>query len=450
MANFKLVDRDTSYLLPPSVDEWLPEGHLARFVVEITDQLDISAIERQYTGSGSDAYHPRMLLALLFYSYATGTFSSRKIEKATFESVPTRYVAGNQHPDHDTICSFRRRFLEPIGALFTQILLVAAEMDMVELGDVSIDGTKINANASKHKAMSWGRARELEDQLAGEVEELLAAAEQADKQDKDDGQLPEELERRQDRLEKIREAKAQIEKRAKARYEEEKVEYDERMVERAEKEQRTGKKIPGRPPKPPEPGPREGDQVNFTDPESRIMPTSENGWQQAWNAQAAVDMDSHLIVGGHISQATNDKRQLAPVLDSLQTLPEELGSPERITADNGYYSEDNISEAADREITPYLATGRQKHNPRWDQRVADPGPPPEKATEAEQMGWRLKTPEGKAFYGRRKATVETVFGIIKHVMGFRQFSLRGLWKVGGEWNLVKCAYNLKRMHALAT
>lgn len=449
MANFKLVDRDTPYLLPPSVDEWLPEGHLARFVVEITDQLDISAIERAYTGSGSDAYHPRMLLALLFYSYATGTFSSRKIEKATFESVPTRYVAGNQHPDHDTICSFRRRFLEPIGALFTQILLVAAEMDMVELGDVSIDGTKINANASKHKAMSWGRARELEDQLAGEVEELLAAAEQADKQDKDDRQLPEELERRQDRLEKIREAKAQIEKRAKARYEEEKVEYEERMADRTAKEKRTGKKTPGPKPKPPEPGPREGDQVNFTDPASRIMPTSEHGWQQAWNAQAVVDMSSHLIVGGHLSQAPNDKQQLEPALQTLEKLPEELGEAKRITADSGYYSEDNIKEASDRELTPYLAMGRQTHNQRWDQRLADPGPPPEDPTPAEAMSWRLKTPEGKAFYGRRKATVETVFGIIKQVLGFRQFSLRGLQKAAGEWQLVQCAYNLKRMHALA-
>ncbi len=312
MANFRLVDRETSYLLPPSVDEWLPAGHLARFVVEITDQLDISAIERQYTPGGSDAYHPRMLLALLFYSYATGTFSSRKIEKASFESVPTRYVAGNPRPDHDTICTFRRRFLEPIGALFTQILLVAAEMDMLELGDVSIDGTKINANASKHKAMSWGRACQLEDQLSEEVAELLEKAEAADNDGEDDRQLPKELERRQDRLARIREAKGRIEERAEARYTTEKDKYDQRMADRAEKEQRTGKKIPGREPAPPEPGPREGDQVNFTDPESRIMPTSENGWQQAYNAQAALDMDSHLIVGGRLSQAPNDSRQLQP------------------------------------------------------------------------------------------------------------------------------------------
>src|SRR5699024_9085888 len=385
MANFRLVDRETSFLLPPSVDEWLPEGHLARFVVDITDQLDISSIESRYTGSGSDAYHPRILLALLFYSYATGTFSSSKIEKASYESVPTRYVAGNQHPDHDTICTFRRRFLEPIGALFTQILLVASEMDMVELGDVSIDGTKVNANASKHRAMSWGRACQLEDQLSEEVDELLAVAEAADHQEEDDRQLPEELERRQDRLEKIRAAKAMIEERAEARYEQERAEYEQRMAARAEKQQRTGKKIPGRPPKPPEPGPRDKDQVNFTDPESRIMPTNENGWQQAYNAQAAVDMNSHLILGGHLSQAPNDKQQLQPALDTLDGLPVDLGKPEQIVADNGYYSEDNVNEVTDRKMTPYLATGRRKHNPRWDERRADEPSP------VEAMDWRLQT-----------------------------------------------------------
>jgi len=447
MANFRLVDRETSYLLPPSVDEWLPDDHLARFVVEITDQLDISAIERQYTGSGSDAWHRRMLLALLFYSYATGTFSSRKIETASFESVPTRYVAGNQHPDHDTICTFRRRFLEPIGALFTQILLVAAEMDMVQLGDVSIDGTKIKSNASKHKAMSWKRACALEDQLSEEVAELLAAAEAADGQAGEGEQLPEELARRQERLAQIKQAKAMIAQRAEARYEAEQVAHEQKMADRDEKEQRTGKKTRGPTPNPPEPGPRGKDQVNFTDPASRIMPTS-NGWQQAWNAQAAVDMDSHLIVGGRLSQAPNDKQQLQPALDTIDALPDSIGQAENITADNGYYSEDNVKEATDRELTPYIATGRRKHNPRWDERRADPGPPPDDPTPVEAMAWRLQTPEGKDFYGRRKATVETVFGIIKQVMGFRQFLLRGLEKAAGEWNLVQCGYNLKRMHAL--
>jgi len=450
MANFKLVDRETSYLLPPSVDEWLPEDHLARFVVEIVDQLDISALERTYTGSGSDAYHPRMMTALLFYSYATGVYSSRKIEAATYESVPVRYVAANQHPDHDTVCTFRRRFFEPLGDLFTQILLVAAEMGLTELGDVAIDGSKFTANASKHKAMSWQRACQLEDQLSQEVAELLEAAEAADAADEDSQKLPEELQRRQDRLAQIRQAKAMIEERAEERYKQEQAEYTQKMAERRAKEQQTGKKTPGRKPQPPEPGPREKDQVNFTDPESRIMLTSSNGWQQAWNGQMAVDMDSHLIVGGHISQAPNDKQELEPMLDSLEAVPEQIGDPKRIAADSGYYSEDNIEEAADHKVIPYVATGRQNHNQRWDERLADPGPSPKDASQIQQMAWRLKTQEGKAFYGQRKATVETVFGIIKQVMGFRQFNLRGLEKVTGEWNLVKCAYNLKRMHALAT
>jgi len=449
MANFKLVDRETSYLLPPSVDQWLPEDHLARFVVEMVDELDISALESSYTGSGSDAYHPRMMTALLFYSYATGEFSSRKIEAATYESVAFRYVAANQHPDHDTICSFRRRFFEPLGDLFTQILLVAEQMGLTELGDVAIDGSKFKANASKHKAMSWKRACQLEDQLSQEVAELLEKAEAADADEEDGQQLPEELERRQDRLTQIRQAKQMIEERAARRHEQEKAEYEARMAGRRAKEARTGKKTSGPKPKPPEPGPREKDQVNFTDPASRIMLTSSNGWQQAWNAQMAVDMDSHLIVGGHISQAPNDKQQLAPTLDALEALPEQLGTLQRITADSGYYSEDNITEAIDREITPYLAMGRQNHNQRWDERLAEPPEPPEDASPIEHMQWRLKTPDGKAFYGQRKATVETVFGIIKQVMGFRQFSLRGTRKAAGEWNLVRCAYNLKRMHALA-
>lgn len=449
MANFRLVDRDTSYLLPPSMDEWLPEDHLARFVVEIVDELDISALEGSYTGSGSDAYHPRMMTALLFYSYSTGEFSSRKIEKATYESVAFRYVAANQHPDHDTICSFRKRFFEPLGDLFTQILLVAEQMGLTELGNVAIDGSKFKANASKHKAMSWKKACALEDQLSQEVAELLEKAEAADRQDESAEGLPEELQRRRDRLAQIRRAKKMIEQRAEQRHEQEKAEYEAKMAERRAKEQRTGKKTSGPKPNPPEPGPRDRDQVNFTDPQSRIMLTSSNGWQQAWNAQMAVDMDSHLIVGGHISQAPNDKQQLEPTLDALEALPEQLGTLQRITADSGYYSEDNVNEASDRNLTPYVATGRQPHNPRWDERLAEPPDPPEDASPIEHMQWRLKTPDGKAFYGQRKATVETVFGIIKQVMGFRQFSLRGTRKVAGEWNLVRCAYNLKRMHALA-
>ncbi|MEX0823709.1 MAG: transposase, partial [Balneolaceae bacterium] len=329
-ANFRLVDRDTAYLLPPSVDEWLPENHLARFVVEIVDQLDISALEGAYTGSGSDAYHPRMMLALLFYCYANGIFSSRKMEAATYESVPVRYVAANQHPDHDTICAFRRRFLAPLSDLFTQILLVAHQMGLVEVGDVAIDGSKANANASKHKAMSWQRACQLEEQLSDEVAEMMGQAEAADNESIDTDSLPKELALRQDRLEQIRQAKAMIEERAEERYQQEKAAYEQKMADRAAKEKRTGKKTPGRPPSPPDPGPTGSDQVNFTDSESRIMLTSSNGWQQAWNLQSSVDMDSYIILGGHLTQATNDKQQLTPALDALEALPDELGTLQRI------------------------------------------------------------------------------------------------------------------------
>ena len=449
-ANFRLVDRDTAYLLPPSVDEWLPENHLARFVVEIVDELDISALEGAYTGSGSDAYHPRMMLALLFYGYATGVFSSRKIEAATFELVPMRYVAANQHPDHDTICSFRRRFLEPLSDLFTQILQIAHQMGLVQVGDVAIDGSKAKANASKHKAMSWKRACQLEDQLSGEVAELMERAEQADCEQVEAESLPEEIQLRTERLEQIRQAKSIIKQRATRRYENQKAAYDQKMAERETKKKQTGKKPPGRPPSPPEPGPRDKDQVNFTDPESRIMLTSSNGWQQAWNLQSCVDMNSYMILGGTITQATNDRQQLKPVLDQIEALPDSLGRVERVAADAGYFSEQNTELVTDHEATPYISPGRQQHHMSWRQRLADSGPPPEDPTPVEAMAWRLKTNEGRTFYGKRKSTVEPVFGIIKHVMGFRQFLLRGLEKVSVEWKLLQCAYNLKKMHTMVS
>jgi len=448
-TNFRLVDRDTAYLLPPSVDEWLPDNHLARFVVEIVDELDVSSLEEAYTSSGSDAYHPRMMLALLFYCYATGTFSSRKMEAATYESVPVRFVAANQHPDHDTICTFRRRFLEPLSNLFVQILEIAHEMELVEVGDVAIDGSKANANASKHKAMSWERVCQLEDQLSEEVDEMMAQAEQADDESIDTDSLPEEIARRTERLEKIRAAKAMIEERAEERYKQEKADYEKKMDEREAKEKRTGKKTPGRTPKPPESGPKNSDQVNFTDAGSRIMLTSSNGWQQAYNVQNSVDMDSYMILGGHITQATNDKQQLKPALDDLEALPDELGTIKRIAADSGYFSQDNVEDVTGRQATPYIVKGRQNHHPDWTKRLAKADPPPDNPTPVEAMQWRLSTQEGKDFYAKRKSTVEPVFGIIKGVMGFRQFLLRGIKKVRGEWRLLQCAYNLKRMHVLA-
>lgn len=450
MANFRLVDRDTTYLLPPSVNEWLPEDHLGRFVVEIVDQLDISVLESDYQGSGSDAYHPRMMLALLFYSYATGVFSSRKIESASYDSVATRYVAGNEHPDHDTICTFRRRFFEQLGNLFVQILMIAEQMDMVSLGDISFDGSKFKANAGKHKAMSWKRACELEDQLSEEVSELLRRAEAADQSDGEAERLPEEIAHRKKRLAKIKQAKAMIAQRAAQRYETETEDYEKKMAERAEKEEKTGKKVRGRKPKPPEPGPRDKDQVNFTDPQSRIMPTSQNGWQQAWNVQAGVDMDAYLLISGYVSQSPTDRQEVEENLNQIAELPDPLGTPDRTVFDAGYFSEENVNLAdEDYRVEPYISENREKHHPNLEELFGNPGPPPDDPTPLEAMRWRMQTEEGKEFYSKRKSTVEPVFGIIKQAMGFRQFLHRGHQKVSGEWDLVKCAYNLKRMHTLA-
>jgi predicted house-cleaning noncanonical NTP pyrophosphatase (MazG superfamily) len=325
-----------------------------------------------------------MLLSLLFYGYATGTFSSRALETATYDSVAVRFVAGNQHPDHDTICTFRRRFLPAIEGLFLQILQVAVEMGVLTVGDVALDGTKIKANASKHKALSYRYAQKLEAQLTAEVEELIAAAEQADAEDLPDTlSIPDEIARREDRLQTIQRVKQVIEERAQERFEEEQADYEERLRQRREEEEQTGRKKPGPKPTPPTatgPGPK--DQVNLTDEGSRIMHTSANGFQQAYNAQATVCMDTHLILGGHVSQKSNDKQELAPALEALEALdereglePEDTedrppGRPGRLAADSGYYSTNNITACENRRIVPYISKGRQTHNQRWTERFA--------------------------------------------------------------------------------
>jgi transposase len=293
MSNFRPIDRQTPYLLPPSVEDWLPERHLARFVVEIVQGLDLSAMSKAYRGSAPASYHPAVLLAILVYGYATGVFSSRKLERATYDSVAFRFVAANQHPDHDTIAAFRKRFLKEIGALFVKILLLAREMGVLKLGTVALDGTKIHANASRHSALSYEHAGKIEAQLQAGVTELLAKAEAADKADVPDGMsIPEELARREERLKKIAEAKAKIEARAKERYEREKAEHEAKLAARKAKEKATGKKPGGKPPAPPVEGPLPTDQVNLTDEESRIMPVAGGGFEQCYNAQAVVAEDS--------------------------------------------------------------------------------------------------------------------------------------------------------------
>ena len=446
---FRNLDRQTPYMMPPSVNDWLPEGHLARFIVEIVERLDLSPIRNAYSGRGLYAHHPQMLLALLFYGYATGVFSSRKLERATYDSVAFRYIAGNEHPDHDTIAAFRKRFLPELSALFTQILQIAHEMKVLKLGSISLDGTKIQANASKHRALSWGHACKIEEQLKTEVEELLRQAESADKNDLPDGyDIPEELIRRADRLAAIAAAKAKMEEWAAERHTQEEAEYKRKQEARKAKEKETGQKARGREPKAPEAGVRNRDQVNLTDEESRIMPESGGGFEQNYNAQASVDVDSLLVVEQHITQETNDKEQLIPALEILNTLPKELGKVETVLADAGYFSAKNVEFSHEHGCEPYIAPGREGHNPKLQERFEEPPALSDGASVVDQMKHKLKTPAGRAIYAKRKSTVEPVFGVIKAVMGFRQFLLRGLESVRGEWTLVCMAWNLKRLHVL--
>jgi len=450
MSNFRPIDRDTGFLMPPSVDEWLPERHLARFVVDVVAGLDLRAMTSTYRGSGEAPYHPRLLLGIVIYGYATGVFSSRKLERATYDSVAFRFIAANEHPDHDTIAAFRRRFLQQIGTLFVQVLGVARELGVLKLGTVALDGTKIHANASRHSALSYEHAGKIEAQLQAEVADLMAKAEAADQADVPDGMsIPEELARREQRLAMIAKARATIEVRAKERHARERAEYEAKLATREAKSAATGKKPRGRTPVPPVEGPLPTDQVNLTDEQSRIMPVPGGGFEQCYNAQAVVAAGSLLVVVADVVQAPNDKQQLQPMLDQVSALPETLGKADVLLADNGYFSEANVEACAAAGIDPLIAMGRDPHHPSLAERFADAPPPPDAPTPLKTMAHRLKTPEGKTLYGLRKHTPEPVFGIIKSALGFRQFLLRGLDNVRGEWSLVTMAWNMKRMFVLA-
>jgi transposase len=450
MSNFRPINRDTGFLLPPSVDEWLPQRHLARFVVEVIDGMDLSRLVKAYRGSGCASYHPAMLLGLLVYGYATGVFSSRAIERATYDSVAFRFLGGNEHPDHDTIAAFRKRFIGEIEPLFVEVLKLARQMGMLKMGTVALDGTKVHANASRHSALSYGHIKKIEKQLKKEVQQLLRLAEQADGVNVPDGMsIPEELERRAVRLAALAEAKAKIEARAQERLEREQGEHQAKMAAREAQAQRTGKKPRGRPPEPPTGGIADKEQINLTDEDSRIMPVAGGGFDQSYNAQAAVATGSMLVVATEVTQASNDKEQLMPMMNKVQALPKELGKVKRALADSGYLSESNVERCEAAKIEPLIALGRQRHHASWRERFAPtPKAPPESATAMQKMAYRLKTPEGKKRYALRKQTPEPVFGIIKSVMRFRQFSLRGMKNVKGEWNLVTMSWNIKRMFAL--
>jgi transposase len=443
-----MVDYDKALDQTVTIRDVLPPDHLARFIARVVLMLDVSAIYAQYAPVGGEAYAPELLLGLLFYGYATGVFSSRKIEKATYESIPFRFLAGGWHPDHDTIANFRKTFLPEITNLFAQVLVIAHELGVLQLGTISVDGSKVHADASKSHAVSYGRLLQMERRLSTEVEELIALGERAEQEGLPEGMdLNFEISLREERLLNLEQAKAVLVARAEERHAAEQAEYEAKLREREEKAKRTGRKPGGRPPQPPPAGPRAKDQYNFTDPDSRIMKNSNNkGFDQHYNVQVAVEQECRLIVGNTLSNHASDREEAVPTVDAI---PAQIGKPKAAALDNGYWSPTNVEKLLRRSIEPFIATGRDSHHQSWQERFAQqPQPPAEDASLIVKMAYKLRTDIGKRIYGLRKSTVEPVIGVIKETLGFRQFSLRGLLAVAGEWCLVCLAYNLKRLHIL--
>jgi transposase len=461
--NFRTCDLDQPFLLPPSLQEWLPEDHLARFVAELSEGLDLSKIYGYYgrrDGRGKAAYHPLMMVRSLLYGYCVGIMSSRRMERASYEDVAFRYLCANQHPDHDTIANFRQQHLPVLAGLFTQVLQLCNKAGLVKLGHVAIDGTRQQANASKHKAMSYDRMDEKAEQLKAEVEKLLAQAAETDAAEdalygkgKRGNELPVELARRESRLKKIAEAKAALEQEARERAEAARKAAQEKLEQRQKKEDETGKKVGGRPPQVPDPEqavPAPKDQRNFTDPESRIMPDGghKGSFVQAYNAQIAVDSKAQIIVAAEITQQTNDKQQLASMLEQIAN---NIGAkPVAVTADTGYFSASQVNDPRTEGIDLYIAIGKQKHGQPESVAVSESVEPPAETESArEEMKRKLQTETGKTLYKMRKAIVEPVFGQIKAARGIRAFLLRGIAKAAAEWKLICATHNLLKLFRAA-
>jgi transposase len=451
-TRFVPIDRDTPLLLPPNLRDWVPADHLVHFILDAVDALDLRQVKVNTRGTGSEQYPPPLLLALLIYSYATGTFSSRRIEQSTHDSVPVRLLTADTHPDHDTLCTFRRENAALLTESFVKVLQLAQQLKLLKFGQltVAVDGTKVLAYASKHRAVSYQRAGEMIAQLELEVAQLLAKADQADATPLPDGlTIPEEITRRQERQAALAQARAEIEARAQARYAVQLAEHQAKLAARAAKKER-GEKVRGKPPEAPTPTPAPGDQYNFTDPESRIMKAG-NGkhFEQNYNAQAAVEVASRLILGERVSPAPNDKRELVP---TLAAIPAEVGPLAAALVDSGFFSEKAVIQVERAGAGPvvYAAVEKTGHhrNVADLEKKTEPAPPAAAASLIEVMRHRLKTTAGKSLYKLRQQTVEPVFGIIKSVLGFRQFRLRGQAKVALKWTLVCLAYNLKRLHRL--
>ncbi len=492
MSKFRDIDNRAVFQQILDEDECLPEGHLARFILGAVQQMDLSAFEDAYVGSGSKPYAPKTFLSLFIYGYINRTFSSRKIEAATRDSIAFRFLAGNTHPDHSSLAEFRRRFQGQFKDIFKQVLVLAFEMGLMKKAIVAGDGTKIHANASKHSALSYAHALKLEAQLDKEIDGLLAEAAKAER---DNQQLPmglnvqNEVDLRRGLLSTIAKAKAEIERRAKERDVFEREQYEQKMTkhqaklaqQKAQREawddatvQKAAKRaaaqarkdaqaqaqaqaaqagtvMPAKKsaiPQEPVTGPRPDDQVNLTDKESCIMPVSGGGFEQCYNAQAAVLAGSMLVVAAFVTQATNDKQQVTPMLQALSELPQCLPAVPAIVLDTGYFSAANANLCSIAGIEPLIAARREHHHQAPMERFTEPSPLPDNATLVEKMAHKLKTLSGKKLYALRKQTVEPVFGIIKSVLDFRQFSMRGLAAADNEWNMVCLSWNLKRMAVL--
>ena len=447
---FKPYSREQQYLLPPSLQEWLPEGHLAYFVIEVVEGLDLSEVYKAYggrDGRGHPPYDPRVMVALLLYAYCVGVPSSRQIEKRTYEDLAFRVVSANQHPDHDSICDFRKRHLEALGRLFLQVLKICQRTGLVKLGQVALDGTKVRANASKHKAMSYGRMKRAEEDLERQIWELFEKAEAADTdEDQRHGKgergwdLVGEFRRRDSRLRKIREAMAALEEEARVEAAQKAKGRDQ---DRSDQDD-DGKPRGRRPSNPDKAKPKERAQRNFTDPESRIMKYASTGsFEQCYNAQAAVDSAFQVIVAASVTDQANDKQQVAPMVESLACTLSEIPADMSVLADNGYFSENNVLALEEFGLVPYVATGKVKHG---EKPVATRGRPPKNMSVKQRMARKLGTKAGHKVYSRRKVIVEPVFGQMKRVRGLTQFLLRGLKNVAGEWKLWCLTHNLLKLH----
>ena len=446
MAKFIESDQSQAFLLPPDIRDWLPNDDLAHFVLSAVERVDISAFRVNARGSGSAQYHPRTMLALLIYAYANGVFSSRRIERATYRDIGFRYLTANLHPDHDTIATFRRENLAGFSECFLQVLLMAKELKLLTVGTVSVDGTKLDANASKHRSIRYDRAKALTEQLQVDIDELVQQAEVADSDDAADPQsLPKALARREALKAQLDDACKRLETQAKARAKQEQGQYEQKVKAREQRKgRRKGKQI-----KSPDDQPKASEQTNLTDPDSRLMRKNKtSSYRQSYNAQAVVDADgSQLVLGHRVSQCASDRNELSA---SVLAVPKRVGRASCVLADSGYANGDEVADLTTEKMEVLVAIGRTDKQRRYDFRV--PGEP--KAAPKTLAPWikamqeKLETESARAKYRLRQQTVEPVFGIVKQVMGFRHFMLRGIDKVETEWCLMMLAYNCKRLHRL--